>query len=137
VVETDGFTVADPEVALPVEKLVPAQEVAFEDDQVKVTAPPGATDVAEEERDAVGGGGVTVRVRLAFAVPPAPVQETEYVVDVDGETEIVPEVAFPVENPVPVQEVAFVELQVSEAEFPCTIDAGDAPMDAVGGAGGL
>ena len=43
------------------------------------------------------------------AEPPVPVQETEYVVLEVGLTLAVPEVWLPVENPVPVQLVAFVE----------------------------
>ena len=49
----------------------------------------------------------------AVPVPPAPVHEIEYVVDVVGETETVPETWFPVAKLVPVQVVAFAADHVS------------------------
>ncbi len=75
------------------------------------------------EVETVVTGAVTVEVTITCfdacgEVPPVPVQVTLYVVVEDGETDTVPEVAFPVEKPVPVQEVAFVELQVSAEELP-------------------
>jgi hypothetical protein len=67
---------AEPEVALPVEKLVPVQEVALVDDQVRVEVPPEVMLVGEALMVAVGaaGGALTVTVVLLPADPPAPVQ---------------------------------------------------------------
>jgi hypothetical protein len=50
----------------------------------------------------------------------------------DGETLVEPEIAFPVEKPVPVHEAAFVEDHVRVDEPPCVIDVGFADNDAVG-----
>jgi hypothetical protein len=52
---------------------------------------------------------------------PSP-QVSVYVVDVDGETDKVPEAAPPVEKFVPVQEVAFEEDHVNATEFPFRMD---------------
>ena len=49
---------------------------------------------------------LTVTVALVEEVPLVPVQVMEYVVVTEGKTDTEPEVVFPVENPVPVQEVA-------------------------------
>jgi hypothetical protein len=51
-----------------------------------------------------------------------------------GETETEPEVAPPVENPVPVQDVAPAEDQESVVEEPSDIVEGEAESDAVGAA---
>jgi hypothetical protein len=50
---------------------------------------------------------------VAEAVPPAPLQETEYTVLLRGVTIALPLGAPPVENPPPEQLVAFVESQLS------------------------
>lgn len=65
-------------------------------------------------------------------VPPAPVQDAVYVVLDDGETDVEPDVAPPVEKLVPVHDVAFEELQVSVDEFPCVTDVGDTESAHVG-----
>lgn len=52
----DGETLRVPEVALPVEKPPPVQEVAFEELQVSVEEPPDAIVVGLAERLAVGAG---------------------------------------------------------------------------------
>ncbi len=67
---------------------------------------------------------VTVTVALAEAVPPAPVQLTEYVVVAVGDTDADPEIAFPVEKFVPVQEVALVEDHASIDACPPVINVG-------------
>ena len=77
--------------------------------------------------------GITDTVALSFALPPAPVQVTLYVVVAVGETETEPPVAPPLENPVSVQVVAFVELQVSVLLSPSLIVLGEAVRVAVGG----
>ena len=58
----------------------------------------------------------TVSVSESVAVPPAPVHDNEYVVVVDGLTVTEPDVAFPVEKLVPVQDVAFADDHVSIAD---------------------
>jgi|HubBroStandDraft_6_1064221.scaffolds.fasta_scaffold63781_2 hypothetical protein len=60
------------------------------------------------------GGVVVVTFTVAFALaePPEPVQVMLYVVLDVGETETLPDVPLAV-KPVPVHEVALVELQVS------------------------
>ena len=80
---------------------------------------------------------VTVTVVLEFAVPPAPVQATEYVVVTVGETEDEPYVAPPVENPVPVQEAASVEDHESVEDWPEMILVGLAEREAVEGEVGV
>ena len=50
----------------------------------------------------------------------------------EGVTVIDPAVAPPVEKPVPVQEVAFVELHVSVEDWPAVMDVGLAEREAVG-----
>lgn len=69
-----GVTTTEPDVAFPVAKPVPVQEVAFVEDHVSVEDPPDVTEVGEAVRDAVAAG-TTVTVAEEFAVPPAPVQE--------------------------------------------------------------
>ena len=49
-----------------------------------------------------------------------------------GATETVPESAPPVLNPVPVHDVAFVELHVSADEYPAEMDVGARDIDVVG-----
>jgi|GEM_PF-4781463 len=71
-------------------------------------------------------------VPVHCAVPPAPVQEAVYVVADDGDTDVLPEVAPPVEKLVPVQEVALEELQVSVEEFPCVTEVGDTETAQIG-----
>ena len=75
--------------------------------------------------------GVTLTVALAGDdVPPVPMHVTEYVAFVVGLTDTEPDVPEAV-NPLPVQEVAFCEDQVSVAEPPEVIDDGLAERDAV------
>ena len=71
-----GLTSTEPEVAPPVEKFVPVQDVVFAEDQVTVPAPPAPIEDGDAVRLAVGvGAGVTVTVALPVFVPPEPVQE--------------------------------------------------------------
>lgn len=77
----------------------------------------------------------TVTVTLADAVPPEPVQLTEYVVDELGDTFAVPDTWLPVEKPVPVQLVAFVDDQESVTCCPDVTDVADAVRVAVGARG--
>ena len=69
-----------------------------------------------------------------MAEPLDSVHVTLYVVVVCGRTEALPEIALLVEKFVPTHEVAFVELQVSLADFPPDMDIGLAESDALGAA---
>ena len=73
----------------------------------------------------------TVRVSESVAVPPAPVQDSEYVVVKDGVTVTEPEGAPPVEKLVPVQVVAFDDPHVMSASCPDEILVGLATSEAV------
>ena len=70
-----GFTTVEPEVALPVLKLVPVHEVALVDDQVIVTDAPEAT-VLDDTDSVATGAGTTVTVCESLSDPPTPVHET-------------------------------------------------------------
>ena len=74
-VVADGVTATEPDVAFPVAKPVPVQELAFADDHVSVDETPEVTEAGDAERDAVAAG-TTVTVAEAFAEPPAPEQDT-------------------------------------------------------------
>jgi len=69
---------------------------------------------------------------VAAALPPAPLQETEYTVLLWGVTLALPFGAPPVENPPPEQLVAFVEFQLSVVLCPLRIAAGLATRLSVG-----
>lgn len=129
---TVGVTVTDPEITLPVVKPVPAQEVACVEPHVSVEDWPEEMEVGLAERVAVGVETVpTVTVVLAVAVPPGPVQLMPYICVAAGDTVAVPDVPEVV-KPVPVQDVAFVELHVSTEDWPLVIEGGLADKDAVG-----
>ena len=69
-----------PEAALAATPQAPeeVQDVAFVDDQVSVEDPPFAIDVGFAVSDTVGiGGGETMTVAEALALPPEPVQVRE------------------------------------------------------------
>jgi hypothetical protein len=127
-----GVTVIDPEITLPVVKPVPAQEVACVEPHVSVEDWPEEMEVGLAERVAVGVETVpTVTVALAVAVPPGPVQLMPYVCVAAGDTVAVPDVPEAV-KPVPVQDVAFVELHVSVEDWPAVMDGGLADKETVG-----
>lgn len=129
-----GLTNTEPEVAPPVEKFVPVQDVVFAEDHATDPAPPAPIEDGAAVRLAVGvGAGVTVTVALPVFVPPEPVQERLYAVVTEGDTVTEPEIAPPVVNPVPVQEVALDDDQVSVELLPFTIEVGDAESATVGG----
>ena len=70
---------------------------------------------------------VTVpRVLLQTAVPPAPVQDALYVVETEGETDVLPDEALPVEKLLPVHDVALVDDHVMTLLAPLTIVVGEA-----------
>jgi hypothetical protein len=54
---TDGETLADPEVTFPVEKPLPVQEVAFDEDHERMALPPDTMPVGDTESVAIGAGG--------------------------------------------------------------------------------
>ena len=101
--------------------------------------PPLATLVGLAVNVAVGTGlAVTVTAAaVAVLVPPAPVQLSEYVVSVVKAPVLwLPPVAnAPVQPPEALQDVVFVELQVSIAAPPLLTMVGDADIDAVGAGG--
>jgi hypothetical protein len=72
-------------------------------------------------------------VAVVVAVPPVPAHATVYVVVAEGETAAEPLTRPPVEKPVPVQDVAFVEPHVSVELFPVTTVVGLALRLDVGG----
>ena len=132
-----------PETALPVEKLVPVQEVAYEEDQVRVELPPLVMDEGDAVRRTTGAGFATVTV---YAVQPealpftsiafawnvfAPEELQECVVDCE-----VPLFTYPSAGTYSsielllsqstayrrVSESGSVDWKVYEYEFPCTGD---------------
>jgi hypothetical protein len=115
------------------------QDVALVELHVSVELAPLAIGVGLAVRVAVGTGlAVTVTAAaVAVLVPPAPVQVSEYVVSVVKAPVLwLPPVAnAPVQPPEALQDVAFVELQVSIAAPPLLTAVGDADIDAVGAGG--
>ncbi len=126
-----------PDVAFPVEKLVPVQDVAFVEPHVRIDDSPElivegfATSVAVTAP--AGGVVVTVTVAVAVAEPPTPVHVSVYVVEELGETELVPAVASTVPTLLSMEaDVALVQECVSADVAPAEIDAGNAESVAVG-----
>jgi len=107
-------------------------EVTFWLVQESVMSSPGCIEVEEAERVHEGPCTDTVIVSVSVAVPPGPVQDTEYVVVLEGVTMTEPDVAPPVEKPVPVHEVALVELHESDDKSPEIIAPGAAVRLTVG-----
>jgi hypothetical protein len=87
------------------------------------------TGLGDGEQETVNT--LTVIVFVSVAVPPAPVQFNEYVVETDGDTVTDPDVALPVEKLVPVQLVAFADDQVTTADCPADKLVGLVTNDAV------
>ena len=118
---------------------VPMHAVALVELQVSVEDPPLAIGIGLAVSVAVGTGlAVTVTVAAAAVlVPPVPVQVSEYVVSVVKAPVLwLPPVAnAPVQPPEALQDVVFVELQVSIAAPPLLTMVGDADIDAVGAGG--
>jgi hypothetical protein len=103
---------------VPVQAPLAVQAVAFAVDQVSVALCPTVTEVGLTEIVTVGAAAVTVSVADACALPALPVQVSVYVVLplAVGLSLAVPAVAcVPVQPPLAVQEVAFVEDQVKFA----------------------
>jgi len=89
--------------------------VAFVDDQVRVELPPPATAVGLALSKTLGAGADTVTVADCDAEPPAPLQvSVKFVVVVRLEVLVEPLVgSVPAQPPEAVQDVAFVEDQLS------------------------
>jgi hypothetical protein len=133
-----------PEVSVPEVALVPdqpfeaVQDVALVEDQLSVVELPLATRVGFAERDTVGRGGDTVTITETVWDPPGPVQERlKVALVVRGPEDWLPEVALgPDQPPEAVQDVAFVEDQVSVEDAPLATVVGFTASDTVGGGGG-
>lgn len=112
----------------PVQPLPAVQAVALVEDQVSVLALPDTIVVGLAVKVTVGAAGaVTVTVAVAVVlVPPTPVHTSEYDwLAVSAPVLNVPLVArLPVQLPLDVQPVAFVELQVSVDELPLVTEVG-------------
>ena len=65
----EGDTVTEPETAPPVVNPVPVQDVAFEDDQVRVELLPFVIEVGDAESATVGGRPLSVTVSVIVFVP--------------------------------------------------------------------
>lgn len=65
----EGDTVTEPETAPPVVNPVPVQDVAFEDDQVRVELLPFTIEVGDAESATVGGRPLSVTVSVMVFVP--------------------------------------------------------------------
>jgi hypothetical protein len=112
------------------------QDVAFVEDQVSVDDPPLVTDMGFAVRDTVGAGP-TVTVAVALCAPPDPVQvRLKVLLLVSAPEDSLPEVALaPDQPPEAVQDVAFVEDQVSVEDAPLAMFVGFAASDTVGAVG--
>jgi hypothetical protein len=102
--------------------------------QVRVTESPALTSVAEALKVSVGGG-ITVTVADALAVPPAPLQ-LMVKVDVTGIALIVslPKSALvPLQAPEAPHALALVELQLRVLEPPAARESGEALSVRTGG----
>jgi hypothetical protein len=113
----------------------PVQDVALVELQVSVAAAPLTTEVGFAVKEAVGSPRIVTVAVAAVLVPPAPVHVNEYVgLAVSAPVDWLPLVAFAPAKvpPVAVQDVAFVELQVSVEVLPLAIEVGLAVSVAVG-----
>jgi len=125
--------VTEPDVAPPVEKLVPVHEVAFEELHESVDDWPEVMEEGVADRFAVGApAALTETVTEADAGSVPSVQAIEYAVEEGGVTTREPKVAPPVEKLVPVQEVVYWEFHESHEDPPGEIDIGTAIIAAVG-----
>ena len=117
---------------LPLQPPEAVQEVALVELQVSVEAPPVATTDGFATNVAVGTT-LTTTVETPL-VPPVPLHVKEYELGiVIAPVLCVPLVALvPLQPPVAVHDVAFVELQVSVDAPPLAMDVGAALRDAVG-----
>lgn len=65
----EGDTVTEPETAPPVVNPVPVQDVAFDEDQVRVELLPFTIEVGDAESATVGGRPLSVTVSVMVFVP--------------------------------------------------------------------
>jgi hypothetical protein len=125
----------------PVQSPLAEQPVALLELQLRVEVPPCTIEAGFALRASVGGGvaGVTLTVTVCDAVPPAPVQlSANNVVLVRLLRTSLPVGFFaPLQPPLAVQLVAFVDDQLTVDEPPLVTDRGDAVSDTVGGGAGL
>jgi len=113
------------------------QDVAPVDDQLRIEAVPLGTNPGLAVNDTVGGGS-TVTVTDALALPPAPVQVSENAVLASSvPVGWLPEVPkSPDHPPEAVHEVAFVDVQLSVDAPPPATESGSPRSDTVGAGGG-
>lgn len=115
------------------------QELAFTVLQFKVELPPAAIVAGIALSVIMGNGKVTATEALALAVPPAPVQASVKVVLAASAAETsLPLVALvPVQPPLAVQLVAFVDDQARLVDEPLVTEAGVAVSVTVGATGAV
>lgn len=115
------------------------QEFAFWVIQLSVELPPAAIVVGFALSAICGNGSVTVTDALALAVPPAPVQDSVKLVLATSAAETsLPLVALvPVQPPLAVQVVAFVDIHVRLVDDPVVTDGGVAVNVTVGNTGAV
>lgn len=134
-VVTEGETTALPFNAPPIERPPIEHDHVFCVNQVRVDDPPLIMLEGDAEKEATAAAP-TVTVTYCTALePPGPVQLTEYVVVVEGDTVTEPEVAPPVAKFALEQEVALEEVHVSSELSPEFIIVGDAESVAVAAGG--
>jgi hypothetical protein len=135
------FAVSAPVVSVPDAPRAPDQpplavhDVVFVLVQVRVEAPPEATDVGEALSVSVGAGAEpTTMETLRFTEPPAPVQVNVYVASaLSGPTVAEPNVArLPDQAPLAVHDVAFALVHESRELPPNATLVGDALNDRLG-----
>ena len=127
---------------VPVQPPDAAQELAFDDDHVRVLVPPLLTVVGDADNVTTGAGvgAVTETDALACAVPPEPVQLSVKVeLALNAPVVWLPEVDLePLQLPDALQEFAFVDDQLNVLLEPLFTVAGDADNETVGaGVGAL
>jgi hypothetical protein len=130
--------VSAPVLMLPLAASAPTQpppavhEVAFVELQVNIEALP--LEIAVGKAVNVTRGMILTMAVAGVLLPPGPVQLSEYEVGaVSAPVLMLPFAAWaPLQPPVAVQEVAFVEPQVNIEALPLAIETGMAARDAVG-----
>jgi hypothetical protein len=115
------------------------QDAAFWTVQFRVELPPVATVINVALNWIAGSGSVTVTTALAFAVPPGPVQDSVNVVlALSAADTSLPLVALvPVQPPLAVQVVAFVDDHARLVDEPVVTEIGIAVSVTVGTTGAV
>jgi hypothetical protein len=136
VVACSGAVDSEPLVSrTPVHPPLAVQDAAFVEDHARVEMPPGASESGLAVSVSVGvGGGFAVTVTLREIVPPLPVQASvKVVVAASAPVDSVPLVDFvPLQPPLAMQLVAFVDDQLSIEESPVVTESGLAVSVKVG-----